>query len=292
MTYRKVMERRSYMPTRGLRHFAATPAHHLSFRNQWEANLENAIAQAERLRAEGYMVEEGIQRGALTQSQAEREAKRLSMQGYEIQTIPVTEWAGEKIVFLVYKPPKEPVAPPKPKMEAQRIGTVEELVQRFTNVWYKDRQELIPDETFKLKTEGHMIDPSRCVALIPRTSVGKSPTDLVGMAEGYRKELPITVIENTPKFRVALARLQKKYENITFDPQGKHAVQIKYLKEALRTFEGYRRIKVHGQPEKPIYLINEAGDAIAIAPVIEPNPSLTTTVSQAEREAQTVGTGK
>ncbi|MGB9672402.1 MAG: hypothetical protein ACPLZY_04570, partial [Candidatus Norongarragalinales archaeon] len=81
-------------------------AHH-SFRQDWETNFDKALAQANQLKAQGFLVEEGIQKGALTESQAQKFAKNLQQAGFDVQLIPVASWAGEKVVFVVFKPPKE-----------------------------------------------------------------------------------------------------------------------------------------------------------------------------------------
>jgi hypothetical protein len=122
MAYGKSKVKQTYaQPRRPLRHSIYSPAHHATFRTEWESNLEPAIAKVQALKNEGYMADEALQRGALTESQAERFASRLKELGCEIQIIPIATWAGEKVVFLVYKPPKEPVAATATRNEAPAV---------------------------------------------------------------------------------------------------------------------------------------------------------------------------
>ncbi|MGB9672197.1 MAG: hypothetical protein ACPLZY_03520, partial [Candidatus Norongarragalinales archaeon] len=103
------------------RRLASPPVAHYSFRQDWETNFDKAVAQANQLKAQGFLVEEGIEKGALIESQAQQAAKRLKAAGFDVQFIPVASWAGEKVVFVVFKPPKEgapipitqPRTPPK-----------------------------------------------------------------------------------------------------------------------------------------------------------------------------------
>jgi hypothetical protein len=280
MSYKR-NEKRSYMP-RKLRSTFST-LHHISFRNEWESNLDNAIAQAYKLKEQGYMVEESLQRGALMESQAKSLLKRLKEMDCDAQIIPVATWHGEKVVFLVYKPPKEP-APTREVEKPQAVKRVkpqlppEELVKKYVKTFFAGTSKE-PDYS-KLQTDGFIIDPHYVCAFIPKTS--NQPSGIVGMLRTLQKGAPLKTFENTAELAKALGYAKRiGNANIAFDDAGTVVISLQNFQKALKVL-GRGEFSVHSEgKDKPAFIVDWEGNAIAIAPVIDPEPSLTTTVDGA-----------
>lgn len=263
MAYKRNVKR-AYGQRAKIRHTALSPVHHLNFRNEWEANFDRAIAEAYALKKQGYLVDEAIERGALTQSQANRLIKRLQELGCESQTIPVATWAGEKVVFIVYKPPKEPQpsreAEPKPERKSQMPP--EKLAERFVNQFF--RQEDDPKEAWdKLKTDGYMLDPPHYVAFISKHSQSQDP--LVTQLKQLTN--PIKTFRNGEAIYKALRKGERAgLTTITFGPNNTMSVGIENVRRALKVLSS-GEIRVYcGGDEKPVYFVDETENAVAVAP--------------------------
>jgi hypothetical protein len=87
---------------------------------KWEANFDAAMEKAWQLEKKGFLVEEGLQKGALMESKAKQLSKQLQERGFQVELIPVARWGKEQVVFLVYKPPEKPVEPKPPAQKAPK----------------------------------------------------------------------------------------------------------------------------------------------------------------------------
>ncbi|MEM3361416.1 MAG: hypothetical protein QXV85_09475 [Candidatus Bathyarchaeia archaeon] len=248
----------------------AFTAHH-SFRQDWEANFDRAVAQAEALKDQGYLVEEGIQKGTLTESQAQRMAKHLQQAGFDVQFIPVASWAGEKIVFVVFKPPKEGAPIPQPRTSPKKkTSDVKTLMEKFVQAIAPEQTEPI-DVNKQLREKGYVYDARYTIAFLPRDQKG---TDI--LAEWARdmplKEKPIIELENTPTLRmlVRAAKVKDKKKVIAFDSANKLTIRIENLQKVLRVFDD-GPIRVYAVPgdDKPLIFYNDDGHAIAVARFME-----------------------
>jgi hypothetical protein len=281
MSYGKHAQTHTYNPTKKVKPIrqTVTVSHHQSFRQEWDSNFDKAVAQAQALQKEGYLVEEGLRRGAMLERQAYTLTRRLQDTGYETQTIPVATWQGEKVVFVVYKPPKEAVPPPppkptrKPKIE-QKL-TPEQLAQMFEKVVFTAKDDPT-NEIDRFKREGWMMDPHRIIAFISKDAPATGGSDsLIGMARELKQGNPLASFAKAMDLTKALraAKATKQYVNVQVGPD--MAVSIDNLRNATKTF-GYAPIGIYCKgKEKPIYVMDLDGNAVAIAPVIEPNPSAT-----------------
>lgn len=283
MSY-KAVARQSYGQRKRLRHTAITPSHHFSFKADWEANLEKAIAEAQKFKDQGYLVDEGIEKGAFMESQANRVAKRLKDMGCETQLIPVARWAGENVVFIIYKPPKELQAPPSPKPKASPKIETEKVYERFLKTfWSKTSEKPDPQE---FANKGYVIDPGKYVALIAPNA--PSAESLVKMLRDEQaKGTGICVFENTPKFQVTTTKNKNAGSRfVVFDMQGKIGARIRYFREALKVL-GKGKIKVFSPGASiPVYLVREDGHAIAIAPPTDLDVTKAVTINSLVMQSQ------
>ncbi|MGB9672405.1 MAG: hypothetical protein ACPLZY_04585 [Candidatus Norongarragalinales archaeon] len=282
MAYSKRSVRQTYAPSRRpLRQIIYSPSRHSAFKVEWESNLEPAITRVQALKKEGYLVDEALQRGALTESQAERIAKRLKEMGYEIQTIPIATWAGEKVVFLVSKPPAEPVAPkptqteptPPPKQET----SPEEYLQRFLKTFYVANDPDIQNELDRFKNEGFAMDRRRVVALISKDAPQKYGSDsLVGMAKQFKQGVPLASFAKANDLLTALRRAKggatKRYGYVAWEPD--MITSIEEAQRALKILDPKTRVAVYcKEKDKPVYFMNPDGNAVAVAPVLSTDPA-------------------
>jgi len=291
MAYSKRAVRQTYAPRRRtLRQTIYSPAHHVSFRHEWEANFEPAVQKVQSLKREGYLVEEALQRGALTESQAERIASRLKEAGYETQTIPIATWAGEKVVFLVYKPPKEPVAPAQPEPQPQpptKQGTSpEEYLQRFLKEFYEDNDSRVPDEVMRFKNEGWAMEPHRVMAVISKDAPLKDGSDsLVGMAREFHSgQLPLASFPKANDLATALRRAKgsakRNYGYLAVGPD--MVVDINLARRALKILGPRTPVRIYCKgKERPVFFMEPDGNAVVIAPAMSVDPSTVISVSEA-----------
>ena len=267
------------------RRVASTPTSHYGFRQEWEANFDNAVAQANKLKGEGYLVEEGIQKGALIESQAQQVAKRLKEAGFDVQFIPVASWAGEKVVFVVFKPLKEDVAIPQPRTSSKKkTSDVKTLMDKFVQALSENI-----DVNEQLQEKGYIYDSHYTIAFIPR---GQQGIDVV--AQWARdiplKEQQIIELDNTPTFRRLLraAKVKDKKEVISFDSGNTLTIRMENLQKVLRVFDD-GPIRVYAVPgsDKPLLFYNEDGHAIAVARYMDATTNQICSVSRLLSAAQT-----
>lgn len=253
------------------KHTAFTSVAHYSFRQNWEANFDKAVAQAEALKGQGYLVEEGIQKGALTESQAQRVAKHLQQAGFDVRLIPVASWCGEKVVFVVFKPPKEgtTILQPRP-LPKKKTSDVKTLMEKFIQAISTNSESIDVDE--QLREKGYIYDSNYTIAFLPR---GHQGTDV--LAQWTRdiplKEKPMIELENTPTLRmlVRAIKVKDKKTAIAFDSANKLTIKTENLQKVLRIFDD-GRIRVYAVPghDKPLIFYNNDGHAIAVARYMEP----------------------
>ena len=275
MSY-KAVARQTYGQRKRLRHATITPSHHVNFKADWEANLEKAIAQAQKFKDQSYLVDECIEKGTFLESQANRVVKRLEKMGYETQLIPVARWSGENVVFIIYKPPKEatPTATPKPK--GPKKTEADKLYERYFKTFWGPGSN--PPDLEEFVEKGVLLEPGRYVALITPTAPAKDA--LVKMLRDQQaKGTSVATFDNTPGLQVATTKNKNAGSRfVVFDTQGKIGVRIRYFQAALKTL-GKGRIKVFSLgKDMPIYLVREDGHALAISPPTDLDVSQAVTV--------------
>jgi len=297
MSYKMTRTSHTYRPKRSalMRASLITPAHHEAFRQEWEANFNEAMRKCEELQKKGYLVEESLQRGALMESKAKKMAEQLKLLGCEVELIPVAKWAGEKVVFLVYKPGAKPAEAPKPQAptpaQPSKQITREDIVNAFVkNFTYQSAGTVLTPNVQKFQVEGQMADPRHYAALVDPDA--PSSDALVFKVRNARQSTPDAHIINTPKYRNAITRLkaQKKAEFFLFSTSQNKGVRIEYLQKALRSLgDGPLKVYFGGSQLDPIILLRAEPPhlAVVLAPYIDPPQNETITSQEVEQTVPT-----
>jgi len=309
MSYEQTGTRHSYQPKRvaTMRASAITPASHEAFRREWDTNFDTALQKARELQKKGFLVEESLQHGALMESKAKSLAESLKQRGYEVELIPVAKWAGENVVFLIYKPkgkpkgkPKE-TTEPKPTTGTGKEPTPEEIIYAFVkNFTYNYPSGPVAPDPSKLPTEGHIPDPKHIAALVDPASSSNVPT-VDKLRTALKTMQPTVRFENSTKLRVAATRLnaqlKKKHGDsgfVTFDGKPDKTVDLDVFIKSLRSL-GDGPMLVYAFPNRfdPFYLVRERPPhlAIALAPYIEPHPDKIVNFLEIEKEAANLKIG-
>jgi hypothetical protein len=102
------------------------------------------------------------------------------------------------------------------------------------------------------------------------------------MLRTLQKGAPLKTFENTAELAKALGYAKRiGNANIAFDDAGTVVISLQNFQKALKVL-GRGEFSVHSEgKDKPAFIVDWEGNAIAIAPVIDPEPSLTTTVDGA-----------
>jgi hypothetical protein len=305
MSYEQTGTRHSYQPKRTatMRASAITPASHEVFRQEWDANFDIALQKAKELRKKGFLVEESLQRGALMESKAKSLAENLKQGGYEVELIPVAKWAGENVVFLIYKPTEKAkeTTEPTPTTGTGKEPTPQDIIDAFVkNFTYHYPSGSQAPDPIKLPTEGHIPDPKHIAALVDPSSSSNTPT-VDKLRTALKTMQPTVRFENSTKLRVAATRLnaqlKKKHGDngyVTFDGKADKTVDLDVFIRSLRSL-GDGPMLVYAFPNRfdPFYLVRERSPhlAIAMAPYIEPHPDKIVKFSDIEKEAANVKVG-
>jgi hypothetical protein len=307
MSYEQTGTRHSYQPKRvaTMKASAITPASHEAFRREWDTNFDTALQKAGELQKKGFLVEEGLQRGALMESKAKSLAESLKQRGYEVELIPVAKWAGENVVFLIYKPTgkaKEAAEPkPKPTEKTGKEPTPKDIIDAFVKnfTYHYPSGPAMPDPS-RLPTEGHIPDPKHIAALVDPASSSNVPT-VDKLRTALKTMQPTIRFENSTKLRVAATRLnaqlKKKHGDsgfVTFDGKADKTVDLDVFIKSLRSL-GDGPMLIYAFPNRfdPFYLVRERPPhlAIAMAPYIEPHPDKVINFPEIEKEAANLKIG-
>lgn len=255
------------------------PSLNYAFRSAWESNIDRALARIEELKSQGWNVD--VERGALTQNQADLLADEAERMGCEVERIPVAEW-GEELKdlaqFIAYKHKEGGETPPiipkiqaqeKPSRTVQSAMTPEQVMNAYVKEFFTKGREPDPNE---VKT-GYLLDPTRCVAMIRRDFSSSTPNTIVDSARKLMSQgSQIEEFENTAKIRQSLRNAKKlahqpKYVTLGSLGTGNH-VKINYFEKALKVL-GKGRIRVYAEKEDgPVYVVNSQRDIVAIAPAL------------------------
>jgi len=109
---------------------------HIELRDRWVQGLSNAQAELSKLSSEGWLTD--LASETYFQSQAEALSKRLESQGFLTRTVPVAEFEGQPIVYLVYKrnldwkpPEPNPQKPAEKKREQEPSSSKDRFLKAF-----------------------------------------------------------------------------------------------------------------------------------------------------------------
>jgi len=238
------------------------PALNVTFRSMWDRGLDEALARIEQLRSEGWNIDD--ERGALTQSQAERFAAHVEKHGFETVRIPVAKWEDDEVQFVAYKPKagqELPVpTPPTPEPKAVRVKLEFDPIERFQKMVQSDEE---PDG-------GVLMEPGRTMAVIrydanPTEDSGRSMVnlakDIVSNAQ-HREPLNCDKLSKAEKMRKSKVKIGESH----FD--------IAKVKRAMRVI-GKKSTAYLEKGKGVLAVRNQRGDMVLIAPVIEPAKELT-----------------
>jgi len=206
-----------------------------------------------------------VERGALTETQARQLRRELEGLNYETQTIPVTEWEGEQVLFIAYKPKPgaRTVQPPVKPTTKPRKDPVEE----FRKIFWKEQQ---PSEA--CKDDGTLMDPSRAMMVIRKGASSEKFKKLIKLASetvqnsDWDGEIDYEKLLKAGK----IGRIAKKpVKYVSFNV---HCFPIRRIKQALKVL-GVKKAKAYLQYGKPLVVQNDYGDSVIIAETIVDNPA-------------------
>jgi hypothetical protein len=147
---------------------------HTQSRSAWEEGLKRAVQIAGELRNKGWSVDDSL----YYTGQAEREARELEAEGYEVQKEPVLKRRDEEIIYVIAYKPKhgtlksQPSPKPKPK-PAKAVDPIE----NFKSIFYKKNlQDADVDN-------GFLVSPDRTMAVITANADPKIKRDLMENAK-------------------------------------------------------------------------------------------------------------
>lgn len=252
MSYRS---RRKLTYLRNVKHL---PSANYSFRSAWDSGVEAALARVEELGAQGWTVD--VERGTMTGGQADRFAFHMESHGYEVTRVPVADWGGEPIQFVAYKPRPEAegtVPPPPTHEEPKPQRKVLTPMEVFQKTFWRNRQPGEPDG-------GVLVNPKYTAVIVLK---GANPSgsnrafvdlvrDVVAEAEirGFLDYHKLVKAERSGKVRVRV---------------GEHAFNIENLKKTLRIVG--TSSEMHQSAKRGVAVFrNEDGDAVALAPSVQP----------------------
>jgi hypothetical protein len=261
--YNKTKAKTVYQPMRST---AISPVSHEAFRQEWEANFDVAVEKARQLEKQGFLVEEGLQRGALMESKAKQLAESLKQRGYEVELVPVARWGKEHVVFLVYKPPAKPVEPePQPSQQKAPL-TVEQLIQNFNKAFGK-RQTLA-----RFKAEGVIADKGY------RNGVAdiSNPDDPISEEGRKAKRMsPLAEFYNNLKLQETLLQYERlNYKWVSPDSKKEFPIETSTFRKVLQTL-GEGQISVYAWDKTGrVFFFNERAPS-NVAVFADPDPYAT-----------------
>jgi hypothetical protein len=237
------------------------------------------------------------------ESKAKSLAESLKQRGYEVELIPVAKWAGENVVFLIYKPIEKAkeAAEPKPTEKTGKELTPQDIIDAFVkNFTYNYPSGPVAPDPSKLPTEGHIPDPKHIAALVDPASSSNVPT-VDKLRTALKTMQPTIRFENSTKLRVAATRLnaqlKKKHGDsgfVTFDGKPDKTVDLDVFIRSLRSL-GDGPMLIYAFPNRfdPFFLVRERPPhlAIAMAPYIEPHPDKIVNFPEIEKEAANLKIG-
>jgi len=257
MGYNRAKAKTVYQPMRSM---ALSSASHEAFRREWEANFDAAVEKARQLEKQGFLAEEGLQKGALMESKAKQLSRQLQERGFQVELIPVARWGKEQAVFLVYKPPATP-AEPKPAQAQQKAPkpiSTQNLIQNF----YKTFKST--DDPSMLAKEGVIMDKAHMVGIVdieftpqPGTSPSRVPVCERGR-KAKKSGLKLAQFYNDSKLRAALLELERlRHKWVSPDVRRDFPIPIDMFRKVLRVV-GDGPVTAYAPDEDgPIYFFNE-----------------------------------
>jgi hypothetical protein len=271
MGYNRTKAKNVYQPMRSM---ALGPSSHEAFRREWEANFDVAMEKAWQLEKQGFLVEEGLQKGALMESKAKQLGKQLEERGFQVELIPVARWGKEQVVFLVYKPPEKPVEPKPPAQKALKLLSAEEILNNFgkTFGFESDKNPL-----FVLASEGVIMDKTHMAGIVDiefKKQGIKTPVCERGK-KAKTSGLKLAQFYNDSKLRATLLQLERlKHKWVSPDSTKNFPIPTNFFRKVLRVVGDGPVTAYAPDTDGPIFFFNErAPGNIAVACVKDYNAS-------------------
>jgi len=275
MGYNRAKAKTVYQPMRSM---AISPVSHEAFRQEWEANFDAAIEKARQLEKKGFLVEEGLQRGALMESKAKQLAESLKQRGYEVELVPVARWGKEQVVFLVYKPPEKPVEPKPPAQKALKLLSAEEILNNFGKTFGFETDK---NPLFELAKEGIVMDKAHMVGIVDiefKPQPGAESSKVLVCQRGKKAKtagLKLAQFYNDSKLRATLLQLERlKHKWVSPDSKKDFPIPTNFFRKVLRVVGDGPVTAYAPDTDGPIFFFNErAPGNIAVACVKDYNAS-------------------
>jgi hypothetical protein len=273
MGYNKTKAKTVYQPMRST---AISPVSHEAFRREWEANFDAAVEKARQLEKQGFLVEEGLQRGALMESKAKQLAESLKQRGYEVELVPVARWGKEQVVFLIYKPPEKPVEPPTPSKKPPNLIPADKIIDNFAKTF---GVEPGVSPFFVFANEGIVMDKAHMVGVVDiefKPQPGVESSKVLVCQRGKKAKtagLKLAQFYNDSKLRATLLELERlRHKWVSPDSKKEFPIPINFFRKVLRVVGDGPVTAYAPDSDGPIYFFNErAPSNIAVACVKDYN---------------------
>jgi len=269
MGYNRAKAKNVYQPMRSM---ALGPSSHEAFRREWEANFDAAVEKARQLEKKGFLVEEGLQKGALMESKAKQLGKQLQERGFQVELIPVARWGKEQVVFLIYKPPEKPVEPKPPAQKAPKPIPADKIIDNFGKT-FGFEPGMSP--FFVFANEGAILDKTHMVGVVDiefKKQGIKTPLCERGK-KAKTAGLKLAQFYNDSRLRAALLQLEKfKHKWVSPDSKKEFPIPTNLFRKVLRVVDDGPVTAYAPDSDGPIFFFNErAPGNIAVACVKDYN---------------------
>jgi hypothetical protein len=233
-----------------------------NFRQSWMQGYKNALRVKRQLQGQGWIVE----RGALTQNQAQMTIKDLEKSGYETQTSPVAEWNGEQIHLIAYKL-KPGAAPPQLKTKPKpKKATTKDPTEEFLKIFWKGYKE--KDEP----DSGVLMDPARVAAVVPKGASPQQNANLVKlMKEGVQQAEKVEPLDYSTLVKVEkIGKTQNQPQKYVSFGSPNSCYSIDLIKKGMRVLGTKTEAEAYYCADKLLVVRHkETGHSIVIAPSFE-----------------------
>ena len=237
----------------------------------WTNSFQSAVQKASEMQKEGWTVE--TDDGALTSKQAAAVAKQAEQQGFETQLIPIADLDGDTAQFVAVKPRTAKTATPKAGSApvVPDVISADELMNNFVRQhWAKGE---VPDAANN--DNGFLMDPNRTTAFVKRDAAPANE-GVAKLVKGGQEAMqnPWGTVDREGYLAIYNAKKNLGKTSVELGPTGNAtAVDINVLIKGLNTFgvnvgKDGATVKIVGSKDSPVYLGNDAGDMVLVAPAI------------------------
>jgi len=266
MSYRKQPSKSGY---RQLRRSTVGPNAHTKFREDWDKGLDAATVQIKKLRSEGWIVDENR---TWMQNQVSPIKRDFENQGFDTETIPIANWAGEDVVFVAFRPHK-PEPTPTPTSESVLTHpdpnfTAERAMQAYADTLEKPLVDLDNDNGFIMAPDFAWGFASRDAS---PNDQGKK--DLLEKGRALALNTARAHFNNSGNVSESFVNAGNAGKEVVdfVEPKGTTStsgISIEKIVKALDALGGGFIRVVQEDSSNPAFIFNEKGDMVMIAPSI------------------------